>query len=114
MRRGRSGSVLLESLVALTMVVTAGVALLSLMQAGMRSETRIASEERTYEEATTLLGALSLLNTKDLDQRIGGATIGRFALSVTRPEPSVYRVSLARASNAEKELVVTLLYRGRP
>jgi type II secretory pathway pseudopilin PulG len=110
-RDSRSGFALLEALVALTIVTTVGVSVVVLGQQGVRAERVAASEEHLYADADRLLTAISLLRRSELDQRIGGHEVGAYLVTIQQPEPALYRLSLARTTAPDRELLVTVVYR---
>ena len=109
--RGDRGVALLEVLVALVILAMAGVELAELVGSGLQAEwdarqreTRLATEER-------LLSALTLLNRRELDQRIGRREIGEFIVDVQRPEPMLYRIALLQQQSPQVEDLVTVVHR---
>lgn len=111
MRHAERGTVLLEAIVALTILATAGVAAVSLLAAGARSERVAASRERTLRQADRLLTVYTLLTRTELDQRLGSQTIGRLAVQVQRPERALYRIAVVDTLAPTQELLVTVVYR---
>jgi type II secretory pathway pseudopilin PulG len=107
----RRGFALLEALVALTLITTVGVSVVVLGQTAVRAEQKAAEEELQFAAADRLLSAVSLLRRGELDQRLGTNQVGEFAVTVERPEPRLYRVSLARESAPERTLLVTVVFR---
>jgi type II secretory pathway pseudopilin PulG len=105
------GTVLLEVLVALTLLLLSGVTVLSLLSASLRSATVLAERESTLRAADRVLAGLSLLSRTDLDRRLGQHPAGRFVAEVRRPEPSLYRIALWESDTAAVELLVTVVYR---
>ncbi len=111
MSTARSGFALLEALVALTIVTTVGVSVVTLAQTAIRSEQSSAEEERATADAERILTAISLLRRAELDQRLGGHEVGEFTVTIERPQPALFRVSLARTAAPSRELLVIVLYR---
>lgn len=105
------GAILLEVVVALWIVSLAGLAAIQLSRAVMADLQEMHMRERELRAADHLLYTYSLATTLELDQRIGGQRMGRFAVTVQRPSPGLYRVAVARAAAAEVELLVTVVYR---
>lgn len=105
------GFALLEALVALSLITTVGVSVVVLGQTALGAEQRAADEEARYDDADRLLTAVSLLRRGELDQRLGTHEVGAFAVTIERPELTLYRLSLARLSAAERSLLVTVVYR---
>lgn len=111
MHRGDRGVALLEVLVALVILATAGVALVGLMGAGLRWERDARERELTLAYEERLLAALALLKQEDLDRRIGRHHVGEFVVDVQRPEQTLYRIAIAQAQSAQVEDLVTVVYR---
>jgi len=107
------GGALLEAVVGLAILSVAGAAVIGLVAGGLASESRAAVRERMLEEAERLLAGTVLLDRGDLDRRLGAQVIGAFAVVVTRPEPTLYRLSIAAAEHPESELLTTIVYRAR-
>ena len=107
----RRGFALLEALVALTLVTTVGVSVVVLGQTALGAERRAAEEEARYADADRLLTAVSLLRRGELDQRLGTHDVGTFAVTIERPEPTLYRLSLARQAAPDRTLLATVIYR---
>jgi hypothetical protein len=109
--RNNRGVVLLEVLVALVVLATAGIALVELVSAGLRGEREARERERTLAAEERVLAALTLLNRSELDQRIGRRQIGEFIADVQRPEPMLYRIALLQKESPHVEDLVTVVYR---
>lgn len=105
------GFALLEALVALTLITTVGVSVVVLGQTALLTEQKAAAAEVQFADADRLLSAVSLLRRGELDQRLGTNQVGEFAVTIERPEPRLYRVSLARQSAPERTLLVTVVFR---
>jgi hypothetical protein len=103
--------VLLEVLVALVVLATAGIALVELVSAGLRGEREARERERTLAAKERVLAALTLLNRNELDQRIGRRQIGEFIADVQRPERTLYRIALLQQQSPHMEDLVTVVYR---
>jgi len=110
-RRGRRGVALLEVLVALVILTTAGVSLVGLVGAGLRWEYDARERERVLADEERLLAALTLLKRNEFDRRIGRHVVGTFVVDVQRPEPTLYRIAIAQTVSAQVEDLVTVVYR---
>jgi hypothetical protein len=110
MRHDR-GVVLLEVLVALVILATAGVAMIELVGAGLRAERDARARERVLATEERLLGALTLLRREELDQRIGRREIGEFVVDIQRPERTLYRIAVVQRESPRVEDLVTVVYR---
>lgn len=105
------GAILLECLVALTMVALFGLPALSLSRAMISALTDAAHEERLASRADRTLAVVALLKRKELDQRLGRHQLGGFTVNVQRPEVGLYRIALADTTAPDVELLVTVVYR---
>jgi hypothetical protein len=112
--RNERGVVLLEVLVAVVVLATAGIGLVELVGSGLRAERDARLRETTLATEERLLAALTLLNRKELDQRIGRRQIGEFIVDVQRPERTFYRIALLQESSLQVEDLVTVVYRAEP
>jgi len=108
--RNERGVALLEVLVAIVILATAGIALIELVGAGMRAERDARAREATLFTEERLLAALTLLRRHELDQRIGRRVIGEFVVDVQRPESTLYRIALRQHQSSAEDLV-TVVYR---
>lgn len=109
--RNERGVVLLEVLVALVVLATAGIGLVELVGSGLRAERDARQRESTLATEERLLSALTLLNRQELDQRIARRQIGEFIVDIQRPERTLYRIALLQESSPQVEDLVTVVYR---
>jgi len=109
--RTNGGVALLEVLVALAILGTAGVSLVGLLGAGLRGEQDAQERERTLANEDRVLAAMTLLKRADLDRRIGRHDVGEFLVDVQRPEQTLYRIAIAQTSAPQVEDLVTVVYR---
>jgi len=109
--RSERGVVLLEVLVAVVILATGGIGLLELVGSGLRAERDARLRETTLGTEERLLSALTLLNRKELDRRIGRRQIGEFIVDVQRPETTLYRIALLQEQSPRVEDLVTVVYR---
>jgi type II secretory pathway pseudopilin PulG len=109
--RNERGVVLLEVLVAVVILATAGIGLVELVGSGLRAERDARQRESTLATEERLLAALTLLNRKELDQRLGRRRIGEFVVDVQRPEQTLYRIALLQEQSPQVEDLVTVVYR---
>ncbi len=110
MRRDR-GIALLEVLIAIGILGTAGLAVIGMLRQASVAEAASRMEERTVQSAGRVLSALTLLGRAELDQRIGLHPLGEFAVEIQRPEAALYRVAVSRLDRPERTLLVTVVYR---
>lgn len=109
--RNSRGVVLLEVLVAIVILSTAGIAMVALAGAGLQAERDARQREQTLAAEERVLAALTLLNRNELDQRIGRRRIGEFIVDIQRPEPTLYRIALLQSESPHVEDLVTVVYR---
>jgi type II secretory pathway component PulJ len=114
MRSADRGVALLEAMVAIAILASAGVILVGTVGAGLRSEREARRREVTVHAADRVLTAMTLLTRNDLDQRIGTRRVGEFLVNVQRPEPPLYRIALSESATPEVELLATVVYRESP
>jgi hypothetical protein len=112
--RGERGVALLEALVALSVLATAGIGLVALARAAVDGELRSAATERTLGAADRVLTATTLLRRPELDQRLGEHQVGDFLVRIQRPGPTLFRLAISEASTPSVELLVTVVYRPAP
>ena len=110
-RCGERGVALLEVLVALVILATAGTAMVELVGAGLRSERDARERERTLAAEQRVLAATTLLTREDFDRRLGQRRVGEFFVDVERPERALYRIAIAEARAPQVEDLVTVVYR---
>lgn len=96
-----AGGTLLEVVVALTILVVAGTASVSLVAQATRAVESARAEDRDLRAASEFLGAVSLWPKKDLDRRLGSHRQGPWSLRIHRPEPAVYAVTLSDTLTSE-------------
>ena len=111
MRHSSRGVVLLEVLVALAILSTAGLTLLELVADSLRAERGARERERALVVAARVLTALTLLKREDLDRRLGRHPIGELIADVERPEPTLYRIAITRPTSPDVEDLATVVYR---
>ena len=105
--RSRSGFALLEAIIALAILGTAGLSLVALIRSGLEGERRTRGEEKLMASASRVLTAMALLTREDLDRRLGTHAVGEFSVEVQRPEQALYRLAIAAADRSSTELLVT-------
>src|ERR1043166_5024887 len=112
--RSERGVVLLEVLVALTVLSVGALALVESVDAGLQAERRDRQREAVLASEERLLHAMTLLRRAELDQRLGRRPIGEFIVDVQRPEPTLYRIGVLQSDAPTVEDLVTVVYRQRP
>lgn len=108
----RRGTVLLEALVALTILSLSLVAAMAAMGAASRSVALVRQREETLTQASRVLGVYALMTEGELAQRIGTQEVERFTVTVQRPVPTLYRVAVRDTADTGQELLATLVFRG--
>src|SRR6266851_3650840 len=108
MRRTEGGVALLETLVALAILLGAGLALLQLISAGLAAERDARERERVLAVEERVLTALTLLKRDELDRRLGRHPIGELVADIERPERTLYRIALAQQESPQVEDLVTV------
>jgi hypothetical protein len=112
--RNRAGAALLEVMVALVILVASGAAAMGAAHTALAAEQRAAVREAELLDGERLLTALVLLRRADLDQRLGVRSAGPWWVQILRPEPTIYRISLARETHPDHAVLVTLVHRPEP
>lgn len=114
MRRStRHGMTLLEVLIALAVLATAGTAVLGLAVQSWDSVQSARSAEQSTTQASAFLEAVALWPREDLDRHLGERPQTPWRMRVERPLPTLYVVSLTDSSG-RSTLLVTSLYRPEP
>jgi type II secretory pathway component PulJ len=111
MTRNNGGVALLEVLIALAILSISGLATVALVDSSIRNQAAMAEREISTATASRVLAALSLLTARDLTQRIGRHQLGEFEVSISRPEPALYRIALNELRAPDQEILVTVVYR---
>ena len=109
-RRPRPGVVLLEAIVALTIVTIAALASVAMVRQGIESVRQSQTIEQEVRKASAFVEAIALWPRADLDRHVGNRAEGPWRLTVDRPIPTLYLVALTD-SLSRRELVRTALYR---
>jgi len=109
-RRERHGAVLLEVMIALAILTSAGVTVVSLAAESARAVSRSRAAEAELRAANGFFSAVALWPRADLDRHLGDRGEGRWIMRVDRPRPTLYVVTLS--DSASRALVLrTSLYR---
>lgn len=109
-RRPRRGAALLEALVALVVLATAGAAVTALAVMSGDVVHRAHSAERELRGANAFFAVVSLWPREDLDRHLGDREQGPWRLHVDRSMPTLYTITL-RDSLGARTLLRTVLYR---
>jgi len=106
----REGIVLLEAIVAMTILAIAGAAVVALATDSARAVDRARAADAAMEQASAFLDAVALWPREDLDRHLGARDEGAWRLIVDRPTPTLYTLSLADSAGRHL-LLHTVLYR---
>ena len=109
-RRARQGAVLLEAIVALTILAIVGAAVTALAIDSARAVERARAADVEAQRASALLDAVALWSREDLDRHLGARGEGQWRMVVERPLPTLYTVTLADSSG-DRVLLRTTLFR---
>ena len=109
-REQRTGTILLEALIALTLIGVAALATLSVARADSARALRLIERDREMHVASAFLDAASLWSRSELDARLGTRLQGRWLLHIARPAPTLYTLELLDAEH-EQSLLVTAVFR---
>ena len=107
---GRRGVVLLEAIVALTILAVACGAVVVLATDSARAVVRAVAADADSRAASALLDAAALWSREDLDRHLGSREQGRWRMVVDRPALTLYVVTLADSSGS-RVLLRTVFYR---
>jgi type II secretory pathway pseudopilin PulG len=111
-RRRDAGASLLEVIVALTILVTAGTAALAMASQVLHAVERARLVEAEFRAANAFFEAVALWTRDDLDRRLGERRQGAWRLRIDRPTPTLY-VAVLRDSLGY-ELLRTSFHRPEP
>ncbi len=95
MIRNERGVVLLEVIIALTILSVSGLSMTALVSAGFDVQRQVEARELELRSADRVLAAYALLTRDELDLRLGQRKVGEFRVTVQRPDPALYRVGVA-------------------
>lgn len=110
MARVRHGVVLLEAIVAMTILAVVGAAVVALAADSAHAVERATSADAATARASAFLDAVALWPREDLDRHLGTRDEGPWRMTVGRPVPTLYTVALA--DSAERRiLLTTVLFR---
>lgn len=101
---------LLEALLALVILATAGAATVTMVAEAAHDVQRIQDAEKNLRAASSFLDVVSLWSRDDLDRHLGNRMQGVWLMRVDRVTPTLYVASLADTAT-KAELLRTSLYR---
>ena len=109
----RDGVVLLEAIVALTILTVAALASVAMVRQGVESVRRAREAEAELRRASAFMEAVALWPRADLDRHLGDRPEGPWRLVIDRPVPTLYLAALTDSSS-RRELVRTAFFRPQP
>ena len=105
----RTGTVLLEVMLALGILAIAGGALLALTSENSRALAGAGASDERIQRADDFMAVVSLWNAEDLDRRLGVRRQGPWLLTIQRSRPALYDVVLM--DSASRPVLATALFR---
>lgn len=108
----RRGAVLLEVIVAMTILATAGLASAAYALQASSAVATARHAERELETAHAFIDAVALWPREEIEQRLGVREQGAWHLELQRTGAVLYAATLSDAANGEI-LLSTTLYRPR-
>src|SRR5256885_1417036 len=100
-RARRTGAVLLEAMIAITMIVIAGVGMVTLLGQSVTTAREAHRRDRDVRLASATLERVMLWTRAELDARVGTSRLGCCVLTIDLITPALYRVALLdTATNA--------------
>jgi type II secretory pathway pseudopilin PulG len=109
-RKARHGVILLETLVALAILGTAGAALAALAVASTDAVRRAQRRDDDVRRASAFLDVVALWPREDLDRHLGAHPQGEWTLEVQQVSPALYSIAIADSGDV-RTLLRTALYR---
>lgn len=109
-RSAREGVVLLEAIVALVILATAGATIVTMTAEAASAVHRARETEAEITAANAFFGAVSLWSRDDLDRHLGDRVQGKWLMRVDRPSPTLYEATLSDTAT-RRELLRTSLFR---
>ena len=109
--RADRGVALLEALVALVILATAGTGLVTLVATALSAAENARLREARFEAATMALTRLAFQGKHGLDIRLGTRVEGSVVARVDRPRPGLYRLAVSDTGSPGDELLVTVVHR---
>jgi len=107
---GRRGVVLLEAIVALTILATAAASLVVLAASSVHAVRQARSADSEMRAASAFMDVVAIWPRADLDRHLGDRDEGRWRLRIQRPTQVLYVVALTD-STGQRELLSSALYR---
>ncbi|HEX8243722.1 MAG TPA: hypothetical protein VF541_09510, partial [Longimicrobium sp.] len=101
---------LLEVIVAMVLLASAGLAAVSMAAEAVGAVSRAREAEVRTADASRFMDAVSLWTRADLDRRLGDRRQGPFILRLEHPDPELYTAALADSATGYV-LLSTSLFR---
>lgn len=101
---------LLEVIVAIAILATAGVSAVTVMAESFRAIERVRASDAELARGSALFDAVALWTRDDLDRHLGSRRQGPWRMTVERAVPTLYEITLTDSTGA-RELLRTSLYR---
>jgi type II secretory pathway pseudopilin PulG len=108
--RRRSGSALIEVLISVVLIATAGIALVTLLGQTARTLRDVVTTEQLTRQAEEELDKLVLLNRAALLGRLGTSHLRDLSIRIDELAPGLFDASVA-ATDTSESLLSTTLYR---
>ena len=105
----RTGLTLIEVVVSLAILGTAGIAIMGMAHQAFVAASRAIQLDRETRAASAFLEAVTIWTRDELDQRLGRRPQGVWWLRIDRTSESVYAITLTDSAN--RALLRTALYR---
>ena len=101
---------LLEAIVAMTILAVVAAAVVALAADSARTIDRAAAADAATARASAFLDAVALWPREDLDRHLGTRDEGPWRLTVGRPVPTLYTVALTDSTD-RRVILATVLFR---
>jgi type II secretory pathway pseudopilin PulG len=106
----RSGAILLETIVALTILTLVGITAVVVVSQSVDAARGASIADAEMQEASAFMDAVSLWSRADLDRRLGSRVQGSWLLTIHRPTETLYLLVLTD-STGSNEILRTAIYR---
>lgn len=111
--RRRTGAILLEVIVALTIFGISALAATILVRQSVKGVESVYRRDAENRKAVAFMAAVSLWSREELDQRLGSRRQGAWLLYIDRPAESIYRLQLSDSTGRDV-ILETALFRAQP
>lgn len=109
-RSNRTGAALLEVMIALVILASAGLAATALAREAAHAVEHARAADRALARANAFMEAVALWPREDLDLRLGERAQGPWRLRIVHAIPTLYQVVLIDGESG-REIIRTVLYR---